>query len=367
MRKGYALLTSLLLVGACKDGPSAAPSTATSPEVPENATGTLADGAGEAAGSAPQHPAQTLSPRDGEGKFSSLRQLSFAGDARRPTWLAEAGGLAFVARADAKSCARLLRVDLEGRPLPPVRGDESVGLGGVTRWGQGLIASLRPKDADCETALRPWPRLDAAAELGGLGVDVPTGLDAGGFDGFPSASADGRVLAWVSTRSGDPEIWIRREGEMARRLTWSRGLDMAPSVSDDGQWVVWVANRPRGAQALAAWDEAWNDQRVPALPTDLWISRTDGTEMRRLTDFGAHLLSPQTRDGTTIWFTANIHDARRKDFDVYRMRLGGVPERMTTGPGFDGHAVVDPTSRKLAFVSDRDADGPRLLVATLDD
>lgn len=55
----------------------------------------------------------------------------------------------------------------------------------------------------------------------------------------PAASADGRLIYFVSTRDGQANIWVAEaDGTGARRLTSGAYEDM-PSVSPDGQWVFY--------------------------------------------------------------------------------------------------------------------------------
>jgi serine/threonine protein kinase/Tol biopolymer transport system component len=55
----------------------------------------------------------------------------------------------------------------------------------------------------------------------------------------PAASADGRLIYFVSTRGGQTNIWVAEaDGTGARRLTSGAYEDM-PSVSPDGQWVFY--------------------------------------------------------------------------------------------------------------------------------
>jgi Tol biopolymer transport system component/DNA-binding winged helix-turn-helix (wHTH) protein len=66
-------------------------------------------------------------------------------------------------------------------------------------------------------------------------------------DREPSLSPDGRLVAFVSSRSGAPEIWVSdASGAGARRLTRFEGPQVgAPSWSPDGRTLVFDA-RPNG-------------------------------------------------------------------------------------------------------------------------
>jgi TolB protein len=97
---------------------------------------------------------------------------------------------------------------------------------------------------------------------------------AGGTNLSPAWSPDGRNLAFSSSRSGDPEIWIAdANGGGSRRITSFRGPDVSP-----------VFNPKTGSQI------AWVSGRSTNLP-QLFIMDTDGSAVTRLTD-GGYATSP---------------------------------------------------------------------------
>jgi TolB protein len=57
-------------------------------------------------------------------------------------------------------------------------------------------------------------------------------------DYLPSLSADGKKLAFVSSRSGNPDIWIKDlENGKDKPLTASPADEIAPRISPDGSLV----------------------------------------------------------------------------------------------------------------------------------
>ena len=96
---------------------------------------------------------------------------------------------------------------------------------------------------------------------------------AGGTSLSPAWSGDGTKLAFSSSRSGDPEIWVAdAAGLNARRLTNFRGPDVSP---------VW--NPKTGSQI------AWCSGRT-GLP-QIYIMDSDGGDIQRMTD-GGYATSP---------------------------------------------------------------------------
>ena len=95
----------------------------------------------------------------------------------------------------------------------------------------------------------------------------------GGTNLSPAWAPNGRELAYSSSRSGDPEIWISdSNGGQARRVTSFRGPDVSP-----------VFNPKTGAQI------AWISGRT-GLP-QMYLMETDGSGVQRMTD-GGYATSP---------------------------------------------------------------------------
>jgi len=96
---------------------------------------------------------------------------------------------------------------------------------------------------------------------------------ASGTNLSPAWAPNGRELAFSSSRTGDPEIWIAdANGSLARRVTSFKGPDVSP-----------VYNPRTGAQI------AWISGRT-GLP-QLYVMDTDGSGIQRMTD-GGYATSP---------------------------------------------------------------------------
>ena len=84
----------------------------------------------------------------------------------------------------------------------------------------------------------------------------------------PAWAPDGKQIAFSSSRTGDPEIYVSDlNGALARRLTQFRGPDVSPTFNPrTGAQIAWISGRS-------------------GLP-QLYIMNTDGSAVTRLTDSG---------------------------------------------------------------------------------
>jgi TolB protein len=75
------------------------------------------------------------------------------------------------------------------------------------------------------------------------------------YDTFPAWSPRGDLIAFVSFRTGDYEIYtIRPDGSRVRQLTASHGNEGHPIWSPDGKWIMFSSSR-KGFKDEAMLDE----------------------------------------------------------------------------------------------------------------
>jgi TolB protein len=130
-----------------------------------------------------------------------------------------------------------------------------------------------------------WSVRMYSLELGRL-VAFPAGI-AGGANQSPAWSADGAKIAFSSSRSGDPEIWVAdASGSAPKRITYFKGPDVSP---------VW---NPRTNAQLA-----WVSGRT-GLP-QIYTMDQDGANIQRMTD-GGYAVSPSwSSSGQFLTFSWN--------------------------------------------------------------
>ena len=130
-----------------------------------------------------------------------------------------------------------------------------------------------------------WAIRMYSLELGRM-VSFPAG-GGGGTNQSPAWSSDGTKIAFSSSRSGDPEIWVAdANGGNLHKLTAFRGPDVSPT------W------NPRTNTQLS-----WVSGRT-GLP-QIYIMDQDGANIQRLTD-GGYAISPSwAPNGAMLTFSWN--------------------------------------------------------------
>jgi Tol biopolymer transport system component len=117
-----------------------------------------------------------------------------------------------------------------------------------------------------------------------------TPLNTGGqYDNFPAWSPRGDVIAFTSYRGGNYDIYtIKPDGTGLRRLTNSSGNDAHCVWSPDGEWIIFSSSR------MGFKDEAELTYRIPQPYGELFVMRSDGSDVHQLTD-------NQWEDATPAW------------------------------------------------------------------
>lgn len=106
-----------------------------------------------------------------------------------------------------------------------------------------------------------------------------------------------------------------------------------PQVSPDGEWIVFVLRKTNLEE---------NKGR-----TDLWLARTDGTDLRQLTTHQQADTNPRRApDNKSVYFLSS----RSEHQQIWRIRInGGEAEQITDQPLDVGNLVVSPDGKYLAF------------------
>lgn len=194
-------------------------------------------------------------------------------------------------------------------------------------------------------------------------TDLTTGeirrlTDAVGYDAEGAVSPDGRWIVFSSNRDAysrtltaeeqaifenDKSYFLdlylmRTDGTGLRRLTEAPGYDGGPFFSADGSRICWRRFSKDGATA------------------EIYVMNADGSDPRQITRLGAMSWAPYFHpSGDYLIFATNLHGFG--NFELYLVDAEGRrdPTRVTFTEGFDGLPAFSPDGKTLAWTSNRTA------------
>lgn len=200
-----------------------------------------------------------------------------------------------------------------------------------------------------EVSSTPVSTRAVASEAGERHLANIRQLTYGGENAEAYFSSDGRWLTFQSTRDGrrcDQQYVMRIDGSGLRRISDGTGKTTCGYFIDGDRRLVYASTH--------AADTACPPRPDPSRgyvwgldPFDLYTSRPDGSDRRRLTTYGVYTaeatLSP---DGKKLVFTS-LKDG---DLELYTMNVDGTNlRRLTTTPGYDGGAFFSPDGRQIVY------------------
>ena len=160
----------------------------------------------------------------------------------------------------------------------------------------------------------------------------------------PSVSPDGKQMAFVSSRDGDPEIYVMDLGSGAtRRLTIFHKEDWAPQWSPDGRHIAFLSSREGR--------------------TRVFVVRPDGTETRAVSgsaDTGEERDIAWSPDGTALAFVGR---SARGQARIWKVAMdGSAPVALTDGTSKDDQPAWSPDGKYLVYVSEKAGDAELFLM-----
>jgi len=148
-----------------------------------------------------------------------------------------------------------------------------------------------------------------------------------------TVSPDGSRIAFVSTRDGNPEIYVMNvDGSEWKRLTTDPAVDGRPAFTPDGQAVVFHSTR--GAKKSH----------------QLYSVNVDGSALRALTTDSVNAQATVSPDGATIAYVST----RNRDTDIWLMARDGSNQRaFTRSPQWRESAPQFLRDGSLAYLVER--------------
>lgn len=161
-------------------------------------------------------------------------------------------------------------------------------------------------------------------------------------DYMGALSPDGRLLVFVSDRSGAPNLWVKTistpEIPTPRRLTESPAGDKSPAFSSDGRSLVYVSYGT----------DAEGDLYLLSLPAVSALAAGTLPTPQRLTVSDSADRSPVfTPDGRSVIFTSALKPAGAENLWRYEIRTGDLT-RLTIDGG--ASPSVSPDGRSIVYV-----------------
>ena len=189
---------------------------------------------------------------------------------------------------------------------------------------------------------------------------------ASGTNLSPAWTPDSKQIAYSSSRTGDPEIWISdMNGSLARRITSFKGPDVSPVFNPKtGSQIAWISGRTglpqlyimdidgSGVQRMTdggyatspSWSPngqfiafAWNRKYGPGAPggQDIYVMEVASKRWIQLTHDGGRCDFPSwSPDGRHIVY-ANTADGRDDHMKIWTMLADGTQKHALSATGGD--------------------------------
>lgn len=182
-----------------------------------------------------------------------------------------------------------------------------------------------------------------------------------GYDAEATISPKGDLMVFTSMRDGDLELYtMNLKGKKVKRITNMLGYDGGAWFSPDGTKILWRASRPRTEAEQKEYKDLLAQGLVAPTNMELWMSDTDGSNARQVTNLGQANWAPNFTPDGNIVFCSNHEYKRGFPFNMYLINADGSNmQKISRDKGFDAFPMFSPDGKRIVFSSNRNNQGSR--------
>jgi len=301
--------------------------------------------------------------------LTNIQQLTFGGQNAEAYWSPDGDKLVFQSTRDGGQCDQIYTMGADGSNVRMV----STGKGATTcgyflAGGDDILFASTHEGGDAcpPRADRSkgyvwavYPSYDIFV-VGRDGKNLRKLTSADGYDAEGTVNGSTNRVIYTSKTSGDLDLWsMAPDGSDKKQLTTSLGYDGGAFLSPDGKRMIWRAHHPAGEENVQTYKDLLAQDLTTPMKMEIFVGNADGSEAKRITDFGCAGFAPQfTPDGRRIIFASNQHDCDSRYFELFMIDVDGSNLRQVTDfGGFTSFAEFSPDGTKLVFTSDWKAAG----------
>lgn len=307
--------------------------------------------------------AAAISPASGQ-HLRDIKQLTFGGQNAEAYWSPDGKRLVFQSTRDELKCDQIFVMNADGSDVKMV----STGKGATTCGyflpdNESIVyasthqgGEMCPPPADRSQGY-VWP-VHASYDIfltDDQGAAPKQLTDAKGYDAEATVNWKTEKIVYTSMASGDLELWsMNLDGSGKSQLTDPVGYDGGAFFSPDGKQLVLRAHHPEAGEAKQRYLDLLGRNLTAPMKMEIFVGDADGSDMRRITDFGCASFAPQfTPDGKRIIFSSNRNNCDSREFNLFIMDLDGKNLRQVTDfGGFTSFAEFSPDGKSVVFSSD---------------
>ena len=303
---------------------------------------------------------------EGESHFKNIAQLTFSGENAEAYFSPDGKKLIYQSHDGDSLCDQIYIMDIETGKIDLVSNGQGVTTCSFFQYPSAnkiIYSSTFLYDLECPPkpdysmgyVWKLYPGYDIfSADLNGSN---PISLTSSpGYDAEATYSFDGNKIIYTSLNSGDLELWtMNSDGTDKEQLTDKLGYDGGAFYSHDGSKIIWRAYYPQTEKEISDYKYLLSDNSIRPMALQLWVMNADGSNKMQITNNGSANFGPFFfPEDNKVIFSSNMHDPKRRDFDLYSVNIDGSRlERITYFDGFDGFPMFSPNGKYLVFASNR--------------